>query len=145
MNTPDFTVLVTGGRNYRNYPYLQRQLDRLASLRPITLIVHGGATGADSLAGEYARRRSLPCNRYLPDRAKDGPGPDWKFNRNLRMLKHSDPHLVVAFPGGPGTSHMVRNARARGYPVWDLRKDDNPPVPEQALPEAENTPAQSAS
>lgn len=118
---PPFEVLVSGGRTFFNFDLLQERLEELARLRPITLIIHGGAAGADTLAGKYAETHRLPCARYLPSRRLDGQGRDWKFRRNTRMLNTSEPDLVVAFPGGPGTAHMVRTAQAAGYPVWDLR------------------------
>lgn len=106
-------VLVCGGRDYRDYGAVRRFLDRI---RPGE-IVHGAARGADTLAGRYAQDRVLPCREFPPRRDLDGNGRDWKFRRNERMLLASRPDLVVAFPGGPGTAHMVRTARRHGYRV----------------------------
>ena len=117
----EFAVLVCGGRTYSDFNQLTRQLDRLHDQCPITLIIHGATAGADSLAGRYAALRGIPCHPYPPNRQKDGPGRDWKFRRNERMLHTSRPRLIVAFPGGPGTRHMVQASRRNGYPVWDLR------------------------
>ncbi len=106
-------VLACGGRTFANYRFVQRVLDHV---KP-TKIVHGNAFGADTLAGRYAREHGIPCTSYPPDRSLDGPGKDWKFRRNERMLHASKPDSVVAFPGGPGTAHMVRTAKKAGYPV----------------------------
>ena len=106
-------TLVCGSRTFQDRAFLDRVLDTIGP----TEIIHGDATGADTLAGEYARERDIPCTAYPPDRSLDGPGRDWKFNRNARMLHTSRPDLVVAFPGGPGTAHMVRTARKAGYRV----------------------------
>lgn len=119
-DTTPITILVTGGRNFSHRTRLFDMLDRLSQKRPIALVVHGGATGADTLAGIYAEERNIPCRVYKPDRALDGPGRDWKFRRNLRMLHAAKPDLVVAFPGGPGTRHMRANSLKHGYPLWDL-------------------------
>ena len=125
-------ALVCGGREYRNRQFLHKVLD---TINP-TEIIHGGATGADTLAGEYARRRGIPCTAYPPDRSLDGPGRDWKFNRNARMLHTSRPDLVVAFPGGPGTAHMVRTARKAGYKVRQFAPEaqPNPRPPNEKKP-----------
>lgn len=129
------TVLVCGGRDYRNRGLVNRTLDRLG---PGT-VIHGAANGADTLAGEWAKARGVPCTPYPPDRKLDGPGRDWKFRRNKRMLLASQPDLVVAFPGGPGTAHMVRTAKANGFRVITVverafeRKDQNSPTPTDGL------------
>lgn len=117
----EFIILVAGGRNYLNMSALTEALDRLHAKRPVTLLVHGAAKGADTLSGRWARDRSIACTPYPPSRKLDGPGWDWKYRRNARMLHSAKPHLVVAFPGGPGTKHMVQTAKAAGYQVWDLR------------------------
>ena len=125
-------ALVCGGREYRNRQFLHKVLDTIGP----TEIIHGGATGADTLAGEYARERDIPCTAYPPDRSLDGPGRDWKFNRNARTLHTSRPDLVVAFPGGPGTAHMVRTARKSGYRVRQFAPKAQP----NSQPPNENKP-----
>ena len=115
------TILVCGGRTYSNYTQLKAALDHLRETHTVELIVHGGAYGADSLGGRYAREMDIPCDVYSPSRKLDGPGRDWKFRRNLRMLHTSEPDMVIAFTGGPGTGHMVKHSLNAGYPVWDLR------------------------
>ena len=130
-----FTVLVAGGRRYFNLDQMTRALDRLNEARPITLIVHGDAAGADTLSGRWAQSRGIPVQAYPPSRKLDGPGRDWKFRRNTRMLKASAPDLVVAFPGGPGTDHNVRETKRLGFHIWDLRKGpDAAPLPAAAEP-----------
>jgi UDP-N-acetylmuramoylalanine-D-glutamate ligase len=40
--------------------------------------------------------------------------------RNRRTLDEGKPDLVVAFPGGRGTAHMVSQARAAGVRVIEV-------------------------
>lgn len=40
--------------------------------------------------------------------------------RNAKMLAEGKPDLVVAFPGGKGTAHMVGIARKAGVPVVEM-------------------------
>ena len=131
QDSGEFIILVAGGRKYFNKNAVFEALDRLHAARTVTKVVHGNASGADTLGGGWAGLRGIPCTPYPPSRKLDGPGRDWKFRRNERMLHHARPHLVIAFPGGPGTQHMVRTARNAGYDVWDLR----PGPAQQALPE----------
>ena len=47
-------VAVTGGRDYSNGVFVQKVITKIHSETPITLLVHGGANGADRLAKETA-------------------------------------------------------------------------------------------
>jgi hypothetical protein len=107
-------VLVCGGREYHNLGHVFSVLDAIHALEPITLVIHGGAPGADTCADEWARRNTLPLLRHPPDWQKHGraAGPI----RNTAMLRYK-PAFVVAFPGGAGTADMIRQAEAAGIPV----------------------------
>ena len=104
-------ILVCGGRDFSNLPAV---VDELEPLKP-TEIIHGGASGADKLAGIFAKGWDLPC-RVFP--------ADWKTHgkaagpiRNKQMLDEGKPDLVVAFPGGRGTENMIQQAERAGVPV----------------------------
>jgi hypothetical protein len=104
-------VLVCGGRDYLDRDFLFRTLDTLHATTPITGIVHGGAMGADRLAGDWGRANGVPVEVFPAEWVKDGraAGP----MRNAKMLA-SGPNLVVAFPGGRGTADMVAKAKRAG-------------------------------
>lgn len=110
-------VLVCGGRDYNDYTNVFRTLYRLHGDHEITLIVHGGAAGADALAEKFAKEREIPCLRVPAKWSKysKGAGP----RRNAQMLDFMGihPDLVVAFPGGPGTANMVKLARNSGVGI----------------------------
>jgi hypothetical protein len=99
-------VLVCGGRLYSNKDALYTILDHIHTKKIIDLIIHGGARGADSLAGEWAIDNGISVAVYKADWNKHGKGAG--PIRNETMLNESDPDLVVAFPGGNGTSHMIK-------------------------------------
>lgn len=98
-------VLVTGGRGYARRDAVYKSLDLIHSLRPITVLIHGRATGADELADAWARAREVARDPFM---IIDGEGG---FARNRRMLVASYPDLVVHFPGNNGTADMIRRAR----------------------------------
>jgi hypothetical protein len=108
-------VLVCGGREYRDVRRVYNELDRLHSETPITLIIHGGADGADRLAGDWAHDRNIECTVYKADWKTYGrsAGP----RRNSQMLTEGKPDLVVAFPGGIGTADMCDKARRAGVRI----------------------------
>jgi hypothetical protein len=105
-------VLVTGGREFKDAELLNSTLTKIHNDIPITLIIHGGAKGADRLAGEWANANKIICMVFHADWSKHGlaAGPI----RNSEMLKEI-PDLVVAFPGGPGTADMTRKAKLAGF------------------------------
>ena len=95
-------ALVCGGRNYRDKNRLFKVLDK----HDPDIIIHGCARGADRLAGKWARTRNKKEIRFPADwqRYRKAAGPI----RNKEMLMQGKPDIVIAFPGGKGTEHMIR-------------------------------------
>ena len=108
-------VLVCGGRNFNDRALLDATLNKLNAERPIRVLIHGGAPGADALADEWARSNGVNIMRFPADWYAHGraAGPI----RNREMLTIGRPDVVVAFPGGRGTEDMARQAEAAGVPV----------------------------
>ncbi len=52
-------ILVTGGRDFDDENFLFTTLDQLHHEEYITLVIHGAARGADSLANDWACRAAL--------------------------------------------------------------------------------------
>ena len=128
-------VLVCGGRNYADQDKVFEVLDYIHQNRaPITLLIHGAATGADAIAREWAKVRKVEDDPYpalwtwleapnaVIKRRADGTaynvnaGPD----RNAKMLAVGKPDAVVAFPGGRGTNGMIEKSRQAGVRVWEI-------------------------
>jgi hypothetical protein len=108
-------VLVCGGRAYNNVANVWDTLDALQTSRPIALVIEGGAPGADRLARVWAQKHRVPLKTYSADWSRHGKaaGPI----RNQRMIDDGKPDLVVAFPGGKGTTDMVQRAFAANVQV----------------------------
>jgi len=110
-------VLVCGGRDFNARDFAFACLDAHAA--SASVVIHGGARGADTLAGEWAmKRQRVPVIVYHADWNAHGrsAGPI----RNAKMLAEGKPDLVIAFPGGKGTAHMVSIARKAGVPVIEV-------------------------
>lgn len=109
-------VLICGSRRYRNAAAIERYIRRLPAG---TVVIHGGAPGADTLAGLYAKRCGLAVEEFPADWKRYGKGAG--MVRNRQMLKEGRPTEVVAFvadpTNSPGTANMVLQALARGLPV----------------------------
>lgn len=111
-------VLVTGGRDFEEIDTLYHALDQIHQETPITLIIEGGAKGADRLARRWADARNVPFVTEEADWTRHGKaaGP----LRNGRMIKEHKPDLVVAFKGGKGTADCKAQARAAGVAVREV-------------------------
>jgi len=112
-------VLIAGGRAYQDRDLLEHTLDHLHVARgPFTQVIHGGARGADRLAGEWATRRHIAIRQFPAQWNKNGraAGPIG----NQQMLDEGKPDLVIAFPGGRGTADMVRRAHAADVEVVEI-------------------------
>jgi len=107
-------VLVTGGRDFDDRALLTDALDRLHAQHGFTVLIHGDASGADRLSGEWAASKGIQVEARPADWKKHGraAGPI----RNSQMLDEQ-PELVIAFPGGKGTADMVRKAKQAGLEV----------------------------
>lgn len=107
-------ILVCGGRDYDDRDTLFEALDYYNP----EVVISGGARGADMLAERWAKARDV-VHWIYPARWKvDGKsaGP----LRNIRMFDNSHPDLVLAFPGGRGTAHMVAHAKRAGCEVFEV-------------------------
>jgi hypothetical protein len=86
--------------------------------RQSDIIVHGGASGVDSLASQIVR--------YNPDFFDEDPWPaDWDTHgkaaggiRNQAMLDSGIQGALV-FAGGNGTADMVRRLKAANVKFYD--------------------------
>jgi hypothetical protein len=114
-------VLVCGGRHYADRVRVFAVLDAAHAMHGFTLLVHGAATGADTLADAWAKARGVPRKPYPVTRA------EWKRLglragpiRNAAMLAKEKPQLGIAFPGGSGTADMVEKLEAAGVEVINV-------------------------
>lgn len=113
-------LLVFGGRDFNDRDAVFKALDAVDRKRTIYLIVEGGATGADTLAREWAAERGA-CWLEFPVTAKD-----WREKgaaagplRNAEMLLLAAPDGAVQFPGGSGTADMRKRCDKAGVKVWE--------------------------
>lgn len=114
-------VLVCGGRDYNDRGNIRCTLSELHEKYKFTEVIHGGASGADHWGGEWGHDAGITTTVYKADWNAHGKaaGPI----RNQRMLDEGKPDLVVAFPGGRGTAHMVGIAKRSGVKVIEVKDE----------------------
>ncbi len=79
-------------------------------------IIHGCAPGEDMLVARFCHKwRHVSEERYPADWETYGKAAGPK--RNLKMLEEGKPDLCLAFPGGSGTNHMVKQCLKAGVLV----------------------------
>lgn len=112
-------VLVCGGRDYDNTERVYETLNAAWLLNRLDVVASGGATGADELAIQWAKQMQVPYQVWPAQWSLLGKaaGPI----RNKQMLDEFQPTLVLAFPGGKGTAHMVRIAKDAGVLVEEIQ------------------------
>lgn len=134
----EFTLLVTGGRDFSDRAFVYRRLDAVHAKRRVTRLIHGGADGLDRLAAEWAENRGVPAEAVpapwndfelvdpstgrravVPRRRRDGTpynaAAGWV--RNQTMVDRGADGAVV-FPGGRGTRDCHRRIVAAGIAAW---------------------------
>ena len=101
-------VAVVGSRFFTDYDYMKSILDGINDRNGISVIISGGARGADSLGERYARENGIEFVLFAADWDKHGKaaGPI----RNKQLIEEGKPDLVVAFNPGKGTRNTISHA-----------------------------------
>ena len=116
VNPPKKRILICGDRNYKDWRKVQ---DYLNTILHTAIIIHGGARGADSLAGNLATGRNWGIMRFPAQWDKYGKaaGPI----RNQEMVEYGKPTLVVYFhddiENSKGTKDMITRAEKANIKV----------------------------
>lgn len=110
-------LLVTGGRDFKNFAYIRQVLNMVSTAVPLSVLIHGDAPGVDRLCKAWASQHSIPVLPYPAD--WDGLGPSAGPIRNSEMLLDSYPDIVVSFPGNTGTRNMKKKVRKAGVFLID--------------------------
>lgn len=108
-------IAVVGSRSFKDRERLFKELDLFHLDKPISLIISGGAIGADSLAEDWAKSRGVSTQIFLPDWKTHGKSAG--FIRNQDIISACEE--CVAFWDGEsrGTLHSINLAKAKGLPL----------------------------
>jgi hypothetical protein len=114
-------VVVTGSRDWKRADILNKALDTLSP----TLVFHGGARGADTLAGKWCDEKGVDC--LIVPALWTGHGKQAGTLRNKRMLElakmiaeSSQSSIKVAafpLPDSIGTKHCMSQAKKMGIAI----------------------------
>lgn len=105
MAIKEAKVAVVGGRNFLDYNFLKGVLNSYHRQHIISVVVSGGARGADSLAERWAHTNQVDLHVFMAKWNQYGNKAGYK--RNLLIAEYAD--LVIAFPDkqSKGTYHTI--------------------------------------
>ncbi len=104
----EMKLAIVGSRTYTNYSEFSEYVWKYLDGRVPNLIISGGASGADTMAKEFASEHNIPFKEYPAD---------WKrFPKSAGVIRNSDivsnSTHVLAFPSvaGRGTQDTMKKA-----------------------------------
>ena len=104
---PQFSIAIVGSRNFEDYDLLDMVIKKYCVINSCipTMIVSGGAKGADQLGERFARENGIETLVFLPEWDKYGKRAGHVRNRDI--VQSSD--VVFAFWDGksPGTKGSI--------------------------------------
>lgn len=110
-------LVCTGGRHFENQNLAEGVL---FTLKPEEVFVGDCPSGLDLIVREYCKIKNIRLKIFTAD--WDSLGRSAGPTRNGHMLfAAGDMALVIAFPGGRGTADCVRQAKARGMLVLEVK------------------------
>lgn len=81
-----------------------------------TVVISGGARGADQRGEQWAHKHGVPCERFLPDWETFGKSAGYK--RNLQMAEAADALIALWDGKSRGTKHMIDIAREKNMTIY---------------------------
>lgn len=104
-------VAVIGSRSFNDYEKVKHTLSKIN----ITLLVSGGAAGADKLGEKYADENNIAKKIFYPDWKAHGKAAG--FLRNTDIINEAE--LIVAFWDGisKGTKDSINKAEKQGKKI----------------------------
>ena len=124
-------VVVTGSRDWTHRETIERELKDITRIHGSGVLAHGGAKGADTIAGEIAELLGWEVKVYKADwhEYRNAAGPI----RNRQMLADMRPDVVVAFLSrergwnkSKGTMNCAMTANEMGYRVLIIASPISP-------------------
>lgn len=104
------TIVICGSREFNDYQQFEQVLNGLLCGVNIARIITGGATGPDSMAVTYARKKGIKYDIMRADWSKHGrsAGPI----RNTNMAKAAQATIAFWDEKSKGTKDMIIKAYA---------------------------------
>ena len=115
---------ITGSRKFTDTACMEQAI---LEMKP-SLLLTGGATGADTMAENIAKKHGIPCKVFLPKFKTDPKTPyhpRWYLERNKEIVDACD--VLLAFFAGEkskGTEYTVEYAKKISKPIKGFPKTE---------------------
>lgn len=107
-------LAVVGSRGFRNHHLMA---ERIAEKSP-SLVISGGAKGADQMSETWARRNGVETQIFLPEHKKYRHA----YHHRNRLIAEACDELMAFWDGqSTGTKYTIDYARRIGKPVTIVR------------------------
>lgn len=113
-------IAVVGSRRFNNYDLLKQVLDKHGKA---SLIISGGAKGADTLGQRYAKENGLIMHIRYPDYRRYGRKAP--LVRNVLIALDCEEMIAFPMPNSSGTWHVIRKAKQFHKKVYIVETLDN--------------------
>lgn len=116
IGSPEFKVIIAGGRDFNNYELLKTKCDYyLSNLDNAEIVVISGtARGADSLGEQYAKERGYKIDSHPADWDKYGKSAGYR--RNKEMVDIASAAICFWDGKSKGTKHTIDLCKDKGIP-----------------------------
>lgn len=121
-------LLITGSRKYDDFEKMNQVIKHLAKVTDskITMLLHGGAKGADTLAQKWADENGIKTHVIKPNYEKHGKVAP--LIRNKELVKLAD--ITLAFYSDDkrtgGTGHTATETIKTEKPLLEIFKTEKP-------------------
>jgi hypothetical protein len=111
-----FRTIIAGSRGVCQYDLVLRAIREAGW--PISVVISGGARGADRLGEQYAIDEGIQIERFIPK--WDLFGKRAGILRNEEMADAAEALIAIWDKKSTGTKHMIDAAKSRGLKVYVL-------------------------
>jgi len=120
-------LLITGSRKITSYETVKLVIEELEIRegQKITMLLHGGAKGADTLAEKWANENGIKTHVLKPDYKNHHP-KSAPIIRNIELVKLADKTLAL-YSGNKrtgGTGFTAAQTEKVGKPLYEKFKDE---------------------
>lgn len=114
-------LLITGSRKITNYETVKQAIQELETRegQKITMLLHGGAKGADTLAENWAQENGIKTHVIKPNYEKHGKAAP--LIRNIELVKLADKTLALyaTETRTGGTAHTAVQTMKAEKPLYE--------------------------
>lgn len=107
-------TIIAGSRTVTDFAVVEEAV-RASGFEP-SVVISGGAAGADRLGEIWASQNDVPLELWLADWRKDGKLAGILRNEKMAVVAEA---LIAVWDGtSRGTADMIRRAQSRGLAVY---------------------------